>query len=160
MTEPATTDAVRKSVTVPLPQDRAFELFVDEFTSWWPRESHHVGEAALADAIIEPHEGGRWYERAEDGAECEWGRVLVVDRPHRILLAWQLSPKWEYDPDPARATEVEVTFEPQADAGTIVTLEHRGFDVHGDAGAPMREAVDGDGGWAQLLGLYERAARA
>ena len=43
------------------------------------------------------------------GAECEWGTVLLVERPRRIVLAWQLSPKFEFDPDPARATEVEVT---------------------------------------------------
>jgi len=160
MTEQATRDAVRKSVTVPLSPERAFALFVDECAQWWPKDSHHLSEARLADAIIEPREGGRWYERDENGAEREWGRVLVVERPRRILLAWQLSPKWEFDADPERATEVEVTFEPQGDAGTSVTLEHRGFEVHGDAGAPMRAEVAGDGGWSQLLGLYAESARA
>jgi uncharacterized protein YndB with AHSA1/START domain len=158
MTEQATTDAVRQSVTVPLPVERAFELFVDEFGKWWPKDSHHTGGAPLADAIIEPFEGGRWYERTQEGTESEWGRVLVVERPHRILLAWQLSPKFEYDPEPARATEVEVTFEPQGE-GTSVTLEHRGFEVHGDGGPPMRKAVAAEGGWPRLLEIYAAAAR-
>jgi uncharacterized protein YndB with AHSA1/START domain len=160
MTEQATSDAVRRTVTVPLSQARAFELFVDELGEWWPKHSHHVGEHGLADAIIEPREGGRWYERDEAGAESEWGRVLVVERPQRIRLAWQLSPRFEFDPDPALATEVEVTFEPQGDARTSVTLEHRGFEVHGEVGPGMRDSVSGDGGWTDLLGLYLERARA
>jgi len=39
-----------------------------------------------------------------------------------------------------------------------VTLTHRGFEVHGDAGATMREAVSSEGGWPQLLQLYRDAA--
>jgi hypothetical protein len=134
MTEQATSDAVRRTVTVPLSQARAFELFVDEFGEWWPKNS-------------------------QAGAESEWGRVLVVERPRRTLHAWQLSPRFEFDPDPALATEVEVTFEPQGDARTSVTLEHRGFDLHGEAGPGMRDSVSGEGGWTDLLGLYADRAR-
>ena len=36
--------------------------------------------------------------------------MLEIDRPNRILLAWHLTPEWRYDPDAAKATEVEVTF--------------------------------------------------
>ena len=39
-----------------------------------------------------------------------------------------------------------------------MTLEHRGFEVHGEAGAAMRESVGGDGGWAQLMELYRKNA--
>jgi uncharacterized protein YndB with AHSA1/START domain len=122
MTGQATSDRVRQSVTVPLKPERAFELFVDEFGAWWPKQSHHVGERAAQTAIIEPREGGRWYERDDGGTECEWGKVLAVDRPARILLAWHLSPGFAFDPDPARATEVEVTFVAQGPDSTVVTL--------------------------------------
>jgi uncharacterized protein YndB with AHSA1/START domain len=159
MTENSTLDAVRRSVTVPLTPERAFGLFVDDFGEWWPLSSHHIGELPARQAIIEPHAGGRWYERDESGGECDWGRVLAVDRPSRILLAWQLSPKFEFDPDMARATEVEVTFEARSDASTIVTLEHRGFEVLGDSAAALRDSVAGERGWAELLGLYAEAAR-
>jgi len=39
-----------------------------------------------------------------------------------------------------------------------VILVHRGFEVHGEAGAAMRESVGGDGGWSHLLALYRDAA--
>jgi len=152
-----TTGAVRHSVLVPLDRDAAFELFADRFGEWWPKESHHILESPAAEAVLEPRDGGRWYERSEDGEECDWGRVVEVDRPNRILLTWQLTPEWKFDPDEANATHVEVTFEPE-DGGTRVTLEHRGFEVHGEAGAAMRESVGGEGGWAALMDLYKTAA--
>jgi uncharacterized protein YndB with AHSA1/START domain len=156
MTE-KTMDAVTTSVVVPLPPDQAFELFTDRFSEWWPKDSHHIGEADAAEVFLDARPGGRWYERAEDGTECDWGRVLEIDRPHRILMAWQLSPEWKFDPDRQNATQVEVTFDAE-ESQTRVTLTHTGFEVHGDAGAAMRESVGGDGGWTQLMGLYKNAA--
>lgn len=158
MTEQRTTEAVRQSVTVPLSVDGAFDLFVERFGEWWPLSSHHIGERPAAQAIIEAREDGRWFERDESGAECEWGMVLAVERPTRILLAWQLSPKFEFDPDPERATEVEVTFEAQGEETSRVTVEHRGFEVYGEAAGAMRDSVAGKGGWRDLLGLYARSA--
>jgi uncharacterized protein YndB with AHSA1/START domain len=152
-----TTDAVTTSVLVPLEPGAAFELFTDRFSDWWPKDSHHIGDADAAEVFLDARPGGRWYERAEDGAECDWGSVLEIDRPNRILLAWHLTPEWRYDPDPANATEVEVTFIAEEEQ-TRVTLEHRGFEVHGEAGATMRESVGGDGGWATLMELYKNAA--
>jgi uncharacterized protein YndB with AHSA1/START domain len=154
MTDQTTAAGVRRSVTVPLERERAFELFVDDFGEWWPKDSHHVSERPSATAVLEAREGGRWYERDDQGNECEWGRVLALERPARIVIAWQLSPEYRYDPDPAKQTEVEVMFEELGDRTTRVTLEHRGFEVHGDAGGPMRDSVGGEGGWPELLGLY------
>lgn len=152
-----TTEAVTISVLVPLQPDAAFELFIDRFADWWPRDSHHISDAGAVDVVLEPREGGRWFERAEDGSECEWGQVKEIERPDRILFAWQLTPEWKFDPDLTKATEVEVTFDAEAD-GTRVTLEHRGFEVHGEAGAGMRESVSSEGGWPELLRLYRDAA--
>jgi uncharacterized protein YndB with AHSA1/START domain len=152
-----TTDAVTHSVLVPLDPDAAFELFTTRFDEWWPTDSHHILEADDVEAVLEPREGGRWYERAADGSECDWGFVRELDRPNRILLAWQLTPEWKHDPDPAKETAVEVRFDAE-DQGTRVSIEHRGFEVHGDAGADMRKAVSADGGWPSLLELYRRVA--
>jgi hypothetical protein len=51
--------------------DRAFRTFTDAFGSWWPAE-YHIGQADMATAILEPREGGRWYEQGVDGSECDW----------------------------------------------------------------------------------------
>jgi uncharacterized protein YndB with AHSA1/START domain len=101
--------------------------------------------------------GGRWYDRAEDGTECNIGTVLVWDPPARVVFAWRLTPAWEYEPDLQRCTEVDVTFAAEG-AGTVVTLEHRGFESYGEPGAAMRDQVGADDGWPQLMRLYAAAA--
>ena len=152
-----TTDAVTHSVLVPLEAQAAYDLFVERFDSWWPRDGHNISDNELAEVAIEPREGGRWYERAVDGSECDWGYVRELDPPNRIVLTWHLDPRFDFDPDPDKATEVEVTFQAEEE-GTRVTLEHRGFEVHGEPGAAMRASVGGEGGWSSLLELYRRAA--
>ena len=152
-----TTDAVTHSVLVPLSPEAAFELFTERFGDWWPKDSHHIADAPCAEALLEPRAGGRWFERAEDGSECDWGYVRELDRPDRLVLAWHLMPDWKFDPDPSKATEVEVTFSAEDDQ-TRVTLEHRGFEIHGESGAAMRESVSSEGGWPSLLELYRSAA--
>jgi len=71
MTSPISTEtSVRKTVTVNAPIDRAFDVFTSGFDSWWPR-SHHIAKVDMAEAILEPRAGGRWYERGADGSECD-----------------------------------------------------------------------------------------
>ncbi len=70
---------VRYSVTVPISAQRAFTLFTEEFSTWWI--GHQIGEADLADVVIEPRVDGRWYERGVNGAECDWARSSPTSRP-------------------------------------------------------------------------------
>jgi hypothetical protein len=63
-------------VSVPLAQARAFELFTTRMTEFWPKE-HSIGESELAEVVLEPRSGGRWFERGVDGSECQWGRVAA-----------------------------------------------------------------------------------
>ena len=58
MTEQADA-AVRRTITVAAPQDQAFEVFTAQFGSWWPKE-YSIGEADMADFVLEPKAGGRW----------------------------------------------------------------------------------------------------
>jgi hypothetical protein len=80
--------AVRKTVTVNASQKHAFTVFTEEHGAWWPLETHHIGTKTPQTVIIEPRAGGRWFERAVDGAECEWGKVLVWDPFGRLVLSW------------------------------------------------------------------------
>lgn len=151
------TAPVRKSVTVRTSAEHAFTVFTDGFDTWWPR-THHVGESPLAAAVIEGKIGGRCYGRSVDGTECPWGRVTVWEPPRRFAFAWMLDGAWKYNPDIARASEVEVTFTPLADGSTRVDLEHRHFDRHGESGAQVRTGVDSPNGWGDLLRLYASKA--
>jgi uncharacterized protein YndB with AHSA1/START domain len=148
--------AVHKTVVVAAAQSVAFEVFTARLASWWPMPSHHIGQAECADVVIEPRVGGRWFERGTDGSECDWGRVLAWEPPGRVVLAWQLSARWAFDP--ALHTEVEVRFV-AVDAGhTRVELEHRGLEAYGPEALAMREAFGSPNGWNGMLEHYAAVA--
>src|SRR6478736_1474730 len=67
---------IRRGITVDVPQERAFDVFAADMTSWWPAE-HHIGSAPIAEIVIEPRAGGRWYTRHEDGTETDTGVVTT-----------------------------------------------------------------------------------
>ncbi|MFL6720999.1 MAG: SRPBCC family protein [Sphingomonas sp.] len=145
--------AIRKTLSINVPIERAFDVFASRMGSWWHKEHSIAKGTTQLDVIIEPRAGGRWYEKGADGSEHQWGRVLAWERPRRLLLAWQLTREFAYDPD--FETTVEVTFEEQ-DGGTLVRFEHRDLER---MGADAVETLEGmDGGWGMLLDLYKAAA--
>lgn len=148
---------VRKSVQVHADIETAFEVFTTDFDSWWPR-SHHIGKSPLKRAVIEERVGGRCYSHQEDGTDCDWGQILAWEPPTRFVLAWQITPDWQFQPDLAKSSEVEVRFTSLGANETRVDLEHRHFERHGEGGQAMRAGVDDENGWNGLLNIY--AARA
>jgi len=145
--------SVKKSITVKATVEHAFAVFTDGYDTWWPR-THHIGKSPMTRAIIEGRAGGRCYSEQADGSECDWGRVLVWEPPHRLVLAWQITHEWGYEPDLARSSEVDVWFTAQPDGLTRVDLEHRHFERHGAGGAAIRTAVDSPNGWGGILQLF------
>jgi uncharacterized protein YndB with AHSA1/START domain len=150
-------EPVRRALVVNVPVERAFAVFTGEQSRWWPLDTHHIGEQDAEAAVLEPRAGGRWFERAADGTECEWGRVLVWEPPARVVLAWHLNADWQFDPNPSAASEIEVTFAPEGDGATRVELVHRNIERHARA-EDIRAAVDSDGGWNGLLERFREAA--
>lgn len=148
----ASDDAIRISVELAVGQEKAFQCFGAGIGAWWPREYTWSGEV-LESIAIEPFEEGRCYERGPLGFQCDWGRVLVWDPPSRLVLAWQIGPGRQPQPDPAKASEVEVTFKPGRSGDTTVDLEHRGF-ANAEGGGAYRDMLAADEGWPYILGSY------
>src|SRR3954453_16656697 len=119
-------------------------------------ETYTSGAGPMAAAVVEPREGGRWYERSEDGSETEWGRVLAWGPPERGVLVWPLSPEWTYDP--GLHTEIEVRFTAEDDARTRVELEHRKLENYAERAEQMRQVPGPDEGGAGLLRRFAGAA--
>jgi uncharacterized protein YndB with AHSA1/START domain len=151
--------SVSKTVTVNVPLEHAFEVFTKRFDSWWPR-SHKIGKAALKVAVLEQREGGRWYERGVDGVECEWGRVLAYAPPSRVAVSWHLNASFQYDPDPAKASRVDVSFHAEGPQRTRVELVHSQLDRHGEGWEQLREIVASPTGWPILLDGFVQSAQA
>jgi uncharacterized protein YndB with AHSA1/START domain len=150
MSTQSTAAPVRTSIVVDAPVQRAFEVFTQEMRSWWP-EDHHVLQGELAEMVFEPHVGGRIYDRATDGSECTWSRVLAYEPPHRLVFSWDVSTSWGIEEDLEHTSEVEVRFIAEADSRTRVELEHRNLERHGDGWEGMHGAVGSPGGWPKTL---------
>ena len=149
-------EPIRRSVSVGLDRERAFALFTDEMGSWWPIETHSraVDEFPDDDLKVERIEfqtrvGGQVLEHMSNGRALPWGEVLVWEPPDRFVLAWHPSSS-ERPP-----TEVEVRFTSGAD-GTLVELEHRGWERLGPGSAELHESYDT--GWVPTLERFRAAA--
>jgi uncharacterized protein YndB with AHSA1/START domain len=156
MSNTPTIPALHGTITVAAPIERAFRVFTESLDTWWPRQ-YHIGQVDMAEAFMEPRVGGRWYERGVDGSECDWGRVLAWEPPHRLVVTWQINGEWQYDPDPEHASEIEVRFKADGPDRTVVELEHRLLErlVGGQA---LRDGIGQGGGWSSLLERFAQAA--
>ena len=137
--------SVTTAVDVQAPVEHAFRVFTEGIGSWWNPE-HHILQAELAEMVFEPHVGGHIIDRGTDGSECRWARVLAYDPPRRVCFSWDINLHWQLEPDPAKTSEVEVTFTAEEPSRTRVVLTHRHLERHGQGWEQMRDAVSS--GWS------------
>jgi uncharacterized protein YndB with AHSA1/START domain len=144
---------IRKEMIVKASRQRAFNLFVSRISEWW-FAGKGIGQSPFKEIILEPRAGGRWFERAADGVETNWGEVLEWQPPARVLLAWRIDANWRFDP--GLETRLEISFQDAGNGGTRILLEHRDLDRLGEAGRKTAEAMDG--GWGALLERFAAVA--
>jgi uncharacterized protein YndB with AHSA1/START domain len=150
-----TIEPLRTSIAVRRSPRDAFRLFTRDIGTWWPVDVHslavdeHDGRVGVEALIFEEREGGRIVERMSDGSEGTWGTVLVWDPPRRLVLAWKPNTN---DLPP---TELEIRFTPR-DAGTLVELEHRGWERLGAAADAARGGYGA--GWVAVLARFADVA--
>jgi uncharacterized protein YndB with AHSA1/START domain len=139
-------EPLRVEFAVACPPDRAFEMWAERTSLWWPL-GHSVSAEPGLTVTFEPRPGGRIFERTPAGAEHDWGEVLVWEPPRRLVYLWHLRF------DRADATEVEVTFDASG-GGTSVSIVHRGWERLGAKGPERRER--NRKGWAGVTEHYRR----
>ena len=149
----ADTTVIRRQIVVNAPQAKAFAAFTERLGEFKPPE-HNLLAAPIAETVFEPRAGGHIYDRAEDGSECRWARILAYEPPDRVVFSWDISPQWQIEPDPDRTSEVEVRFVPESPDRTRVELEHRHIERHGRGWPSVGEGVGGDQGWPLYLARY------
>jgi uncharacterized protein YndB with AHSA1/START domain len=150
---------VNKSVRVNVPVERAFSVFVEQMETWWP-PAHHIGATPFESIFVEPRVGGRWYERNTQGDTCDWGTVLAWEPPHKVTFSWHLGPDWKFNPDLAKASEVEIRFTSEGPSSTFVELEHRAIERHGEGYEKLREMLDSPNAWSNTLAEFAKAVNA
>jgi uncharacterized protein YndB with AHSA1/START domain len=152
MTQEAAT-VVSRQIVVEAPIERAFSVFTEQFGDFKPLEHNLLG-SPIAETVFEPRVGGHIYDRAVDGSECRWARVLVYEPPDRVVFSWDISPQWQIETNPDNTSEVEVRFIAETKQRTRVELEHRNIDRHGPGWESVGDGVAGDAGWPLYLDRY------
>jgi hypothetical protein len=139
---------VIKSVVVGCAPEKAFRYFTEDFSKWWPGATHSVVAFASghkdspALCILESKLGGKIYERAANGDEYIWGKILVWSPPARLVFTFHPGNSEEL------AQTVEVSFAALPE-GTRVTLTHTGWEK---LGKDAEAAWSGyDNGWETVF---------
>jgi uncharacterized protein YndB with AHSA1/START domain len=143
-------------IAVDVPVEHAFRVFTEQFDEIKPRE-HNLLAVPIERTVLEPYAGGTVYDVGVDGSTCTWARVLVHEPPHRLVLSWDISPRWQVEPDPSRTSEVDIRFVAESPERTRVVLEHRHLDRHGDGWEGFTSLDAGDG-WPLYLERYRAVA--
>jgi uncharacterized protein YndB with AHSA1/START domain len=150
---------VRREIVVEAPIERAFRVFTDRFGDFKPPEHNLLG-VAIAETRFEPRVGGHIYDRGIDGTECRWARILAYEPPDRVVFSWDISPRWQLEPEPDNTSEVEVRFVAESPQRTRVELEHRNIDRHGPGWESLSDGIAGGDGWPLYLDRYAALLRA
>lgn len=144
---------VRRHTVVAANVEKAFAVFTERLGDFKPPE-HNLLAAPIAETVFEPWVGGHIYDRAIDGTQCHWARVLVYEPPRRVVFSWDIGPTWQLENDPENASEVEVRFIEETADRTRVELEHRNIDRHGPGWESVADGVGHDQGWPLYLARY------
>ena len=144
---------VEHSLRIPLPPADAFDVFVGQMNTWWPRQgvfpySFAPGTTRPLHIQFEPHLAGRYYETFADGTEYVIGAITIWQPPTTLAYSWR-DPTWPGE------TLIQLRFETDGD-GSRVTYAQAGFAA---AGVPELAAYY-QIGCEQTLAAYAAHCRA
>lgn len=73
-----------------------------------------------------------------------------------MSFSWHLGLDWKFNPDLAKASEVDIRLTAEADLVTLVEREHRGIKRHGEGYEKLREMLDHTDAWAGMLAAFAK----
>ncbi len=139
-TPPGHVPPIRREILVNADPATAFAVFTERIGQWWPLEDLSVygpgGTVGFAD--------GQIVEQSASGDAAVWGTVYLWEPAAALAFSWHPGGP------PDQATHAEVTFT-QADAQTLVTLTHTGWERFAD---PAEARAEYELGWPVVLGTY------
>ena len=148
-------EMISKKLNIGISSEGAFSKFVYEIGKWWPKE-YTWSQDKLVDMRIDGKVDGLCTETGPYGFRCDWGRVTKLEENREIGLKWQISPKREPVPDPAKASDIRVEFKEDGKSSTIMEFEHRNFENHGDGSMDYLKMMDSAQGWDYILNSFKK----
>lgn len=144
---------LNKSIEVDLSTEQAFNAFINELTLWWPK-AYTWSKDKLMEISINAIPGGHCTEMGPNDFRCDWGTVSQVTYGDHISIKWQISALRVPEPDPDKASEVQIYFRKVNDKRTRIELKHDKFKNHGSGYEEYREAMDAEQGWDYILTCF------
>jgi uncharacterized protein YndB with AHSA1/START domain/uncharacterized protein YciI len=141
----STVPPIRREVVVDADQVTAFDVFTAGIGRWWPVAEFSVHGAEGTVAFVD----GQIVERSAEGTDAVWGTVTRWEPPAALAFTWHPGSA------PERASQVDVTFT-ATEGGTLVTLEHSGWEAFED---PQAARDEYDRGWPMVLDAYHDRVR-
>jgi Activator of Hsp90 ATPase homolog 1-like protein len=138
---------IEKSAFLECPPERAFALFTEHASDWWPETLRHTSDPASEIRLLA---SGRFWERATDGREVELGRVIAWEPAQRLILDFY--PGTDAD----HPTKVVVSFAADGEGGTRVVVLHGPKPESADLFA--KRAPRFERSWTLMLPALEDAA--
>ncbi len=89
---------------------------------------------------------------SRSGARCS-----RFDRPHHIVIAWQISPDRRPEDSDATASRVDVRFSLSDTGKTNVLVVHRDFFRHQGDWEKYRNDMASKKGWPMIMAAYAKA---
>jgi hypothetical protein len=129
--------------------EHAFTTWTTRMSSWWPKGHSASGNPDTL-VVLEPHRGGRIFERTPDGTEIDWGEITAWSPPRHFGYLWHIGR------DRGEATDVSVTFVDLGNGITQLDIVQTGWERLGTEGVTWREA--NTRGWDALLAAFVPAA--
>ena len=142
------TEALHFSFEVACGAEHAFTTWTERIASWWPAD--HTVSGSPAAVVLEGREGGRIYERTQQGQEHDWGVVTAWQPPGLVAYRWHLGVGAE------AATDVAVTFVRLGSQATRVDIEQSGWERLGALAADLRQR--NLAGWGSLVPHFRAGA--
>ncbi len=115
---------------VALPKEEAFDVYVSQINTWWPRQGIFPFSFAPKETLplhiqFKAQEGGRFYETFQNNQEFVIGKVLKWDPPNQLVYTWK-DPTWEGE------TTITVSFSQNMQATEVILIQ----DGFAEAGVP------------------------
>lgn len=145
---------IAKRLTIEAPIEKVFEKFLHEFNHWWPKE-YTWSQNDLEKIFINPKVNDFCTEIGPDGFRIDWGRVTELKQNEVIAFKWQISAKREPIPNPAKASNVKVSFS-STGKNTAIDFVHFNFENHGEGSAEYQAMMDSEYGWSYILDNFKK----
>ena len=146
-------DPVIRKITVPCPQERAFNTFVDMGT-WWPLEKRSMSlmwiKAPAKQLNVDTKLGGKIVEIAADDQEIHWGTFRKFDPHAHVQFDFHMGLPED------QTGQVDVHFRPLSATETEVELIHSNWEGYGDLAEMMLNGYGSS--WGMLFDEHFAAA--